>query len=110
MLIITLKEKVGSGRKSEEFEANNNFKADIILIFPQNFAHEFGHLLGMYHDFERTRVYNQRLSHLQAGCDHKGIMSYTLNGKLAPAQWTHCSQQDFTHVYNWNVFKRKWCL
>merc|ERR1711935_759871 len=44
-------------------------------------AHEFGHLLGMKHDFD----------HQGTDCDNKGIMSYG----SPPDTWSTCSVSDF---------------
>jgi len=45
-------------------------------------AHEFGHMLGMHHDFDNAK---------SSGCDGTGIMSY---GKR-PDAWSTCSVSDF---------------
>ena len=50
-------------------------------------AHEVGHNLGMYHDFDNR--------HKGKGCDKKGVMSY---GGLY-TKWSTCSKSDFAaHV------------
>ena len=59
-------------------------------------AHEFGHNLGMSHDFSEK--------HSASGCDMTGIMSYgpPIN------QWSACSKADFQAHYIAN--KDKWCM
>jgi len=45
-------------------------------------AHEFGHLIGMAHDFEHSP---------SSGCDHQGLMSYDEYKET----WSTCSVKDF---------------
>ena len=61
-------------------------------------AHEVGHNLGMWHDFN--------IKHEGDGsypCDKKGIMSYG-----GPSKWSECSVNDFTEHYN--EYRNNWCL
>jgi hypothetical protein len=53
-------------------------------------AHEFGHLIGMLHDFDHTD---------RPECDNKGVMSYgreNVNNK----GWSKCSQSDWKKWWN----------
>jgi hypothetical protein len=61
-------------------------------------AHEVGHNLGMFHDFDKR--------HGGGGnpCDNSGFMSY--GPKVY--KWSECSVKDFTAKYMWN--KHKWCM
>ena len=53
------------------------------------FAHELGHNLGMYHDFD------DRHDGVGGSCDGKGIMSYGDH----PKAWSSCSNSDFAKYY-----------
>ena len=53
-------------------------------------AHEIGHNLGMYHDFD-TKPYN----HLGRGCNGHGFLSYGRH----PLEWSACSRDDFITHY-----------
>ena len=61
-------------------------------------AHEIGHNLGMFHDFDKQ--------HGGGGnpCDNSGFMSY--GPKVF--KWSECSVKDFTAKYTVN--KDIWCL
>ena len=62
-------------------------------------AHEVGHNLGMYHDFDNR--------HSGKGCDKKGVMSY---GGLY-TKWSTCSKSDFqAHVTKVNQMGQTWCM
>lgn len=56
-------------------------------------AHEIGHNLGMYHDFDKK--------HAGENCNFKGIMSY---GGTHYTQWSKCSRKDFEQHYE----SQKW--
>jgi len=66
------------------------------------FAHELGHNLGMYHDFD------DRHGGVGGSCDGKGIMSYGDH----PKAWSSCSNSDFAKYYRegiWNRYRKgKW--
>ena len=61
-------------------------------------AHEVGHNLGMFHDFDKR--------HGGGGnpCDNSGFMSY--GPKVY--KWSECSVKDFTAKYTLN--KHNWCM
>ena len=62
-------------------------------------AHEIGHNLGMFHDFDAR--------HSGKGCDKKGVMSY--EGLLN--QWSTCSKSDFqAHMTYVNQMGQTWCM
>ena len=73
----------------------------------RNLAHELGHNLGMYHDFDERHGGNGKPGS-GGSCDGRGTMSY---GKEAPPRWSDCSRKDFRAHYNMvlNV-GLKWCL
>merc|ERR1719369_2129616 len=52
----------------------------------QVFAHELGHTIGMYHDFDDIHGGHH------GRCNHQGLMSYGNK----PTQWSSCSDNDFT--------------
>jgi len=49
----------------------------------RSMAHEFGHMIGMIHDFDHDP---------SSGCDGTGLMSY---GENIPDKWSTCSVSDF---------------
>ena len=62
-------------------------------------AHEVGHNLGMYHDFDKV--------HSGKGCDKTGVMSY--EGILN--QWSTCSKNDLqAHLTRVNRMSQTWCM
>ena len=62
-------------------------------------AHEIGHNLGMFHDFDAR--------HSGKGCDKNGVMSY--EGLLN--QWSTCSKSDFqAHMTYVNQMGQTWCM
>ena len=70
---------------TEFFDVHN-----IMVTAFQTVAHEFGHLFGMWHDFD------PRHGGQGGPCDKKGIMSY---GSGLPLAWSQCSVSDFTAHY-----------
>ena len=83
-----------NGQKSSINEWQRLYSEAGILI-----AHEIGHNMGMYHDFDAK--------HKGKGCDKKGVMSYegTLN------KWTTCSKSDFqAHIANVAKSGQTWCM
>ena len=69
--------------------------------------HEIGHALGAHHDFDTQLRYAQGISHLEAGCNHQGWMSYGEH----PTEFSTCSFEDFKSHYNGILKKHgKWCL
>lgn len=67
-------------------------------------AHEIGHNLGMYHDFDRQNGGNgDSGSRFRCSQDFH-IMSYGEN----PQSWSTCSMNNFrSHYAN---FRNSWCL
>ena len=81
--------------------------SDTDAYLGRNFAHELGHNLGMYHDFDARHGGNGKPGS-GSSCEGQGTMSY---GKEAPAKWSECSRKDLQGHYNQvlNV-GLKWCL
>ena len=60
-------------------------------------AHEVGHNLGMWHDFDPQHGGNGRPGSGKKECEGKGTMSY---GDDLPAGWSDCSKRDLQAHYN----------
>ena len=67
-------------------------------------AHELGHNLGMFHDFEDDIPEKERFSSESSLCT--GIGGYMDYGPLYN-QWSECSVEDFTNYYS---AYPDWCL
>jgi len=60
------------------------------------FAHEIGHNIGMYHDYDRSHGGSS------SECNRKGLMSigfYGTDVKRTPEKWTNCSNSDFSKFW-----------
>ena len=93
--------------------AANHGKPRVMVQYKENdirtaltVAHELGHLLGMYHDFEKP---SERLHKCGKGKFKGGtVMNYGNNRTV----WSECSQDDFKLYYNKVLLKNddKFCL
>jgi len=108
----TKRSALGLG-KVESMCAANHGKPRVMVRYKENdlrtaltVAHELGHLLGMYHDFEKP---SERLHKCGKG-KFKGetVMNYGNNRTV----WSECSQDDFKLYYNKVLLKNddKFCL
>ena len=81
-----------------------NLHVNYPTITARVMAHEIGHNLGIYHDFDSTHGGESKEDATNA-CNKQGLMSY---GATVPAKWSSCSKKDFTSHYNAN--KNNWCM
>ena len=59
-------------------------------------AHEIGHNLGMFHDFENGNLDDTRYSSTGESCS--GIGGY-MDYKSYPNKWSKCSVEDFQNYF-----------
>ena len=69
-------------------------------------AHEIGHNLGLWHDFQPIHGGNGQPDG-PGPCNKKGIMSY---GNWWVNQWSECSRSDFKTHYNVITKYYDWCM
>ena len=68
-------------------------------------AHEIGHNLGLWHDFDKRHKEGNEFP-----CNMKGLMSYDMD--LGFWEWSECSKKDFQAYYNVITQKKglPWCM
>ena len=69
-------------------------------------AHEIGHNLGMYHDFDTVHGGNGNDQTSTNSCNNQGVMSY--GAAQFYKRWSECSKKDF--IAHYNSRKNDWCL
>ena len=67
-------------------------------------AHEIGHNLGMYHDFDTSHGGTGSATTSTNDCNYQGFMSYY----DYLSQWSDCSISDFTAHYTY--LADSWCM
>ena len=67
-----------------------------VHLTSKTFAHEIGHWLGIYHDFQTPGSSGRYPNHAATSCNGNGLMSY---GSMRPIDWSDCSNSDWQKEY-----------